>query len=224
MTVHTDAPSFWLSLPDGFTAIDLSEDPGDRMCRIVDGLHALADVSAEQKLGITIAAESALQAQLREGAVHVSNCLVPTDEGTIAQGVLALFLRQEELEPRGTYPQRAAQQLTAAWPDAEVAVLDFTPGRAAVVARDLSVPVPGALHGPPGSGAMTVRQLEVLIPHPWSPHVLAAVFTTRNLDHWEGWLPVVGAAIGGISFYPPRNEALDDRPPEQWDNIRKAFG
>ncbi|MEU4300351.1 hypothetical protein [Kitasatospora aureofaciens] len=224
MTVDTGAPSFWLTLPDGFTAVDLAEDPGDRMCRIVDGLDALTDVSPEQKLSIAVAAESALQAQLREGAVHVSNCLVPTDGGTIAQGVLSLFLRQEALEPRGTYPQRAAEQLTAAWPDAEIAVLDFTPGRAAVVARDLTVPVSGAVYGLPGSGAVTVRQLEVLIPHPWSPHVLAAVFTTRNLDHWEGWLPVVGAAIDGISFYPPRSDSRDDLPPDQWDTIRKAFG
>ncbi|MGW3042925.1 hypothetical protein ACWC9T_23415 [Kitasatospora sp. NPDC001159] len=224
MTADTETPSFWLSLPDGFTAIDLAEDPGDRMARIVDGLDALTDVSPERKLSITIAAETALQAQLREGAVHISNCLVPTEDGTIAQGILSLFLRQEDLEPRGTYPQRVAEQLTTAWPDADVAVLDFTPGRTTVVARDLTVPVSGAVYGLPGSGAITVRQLEVLIPHPWSPHVLAAVFTTQDVDHWEDWLPVIGAAISGISFYPPRNEALDDLPPEQWDNIRKAFG
>jgi hypothetical protein len=24
--------------------------------------------------------------------------------------------------------------------------------------------------------------------------------------------------------YPPRDETLDDLPPEQWDSIRKAFG
>ncbi|MFJ7273972.1 hypothetical protein [Kitasatospora sp. NPDC098663] len=220
----TTAPSFWLSLPEGFTSIDLSEDPGDRMSRIVDGLDALTDAGPEQKLGITVSAELALQAQLREGAVHVSNCLVQTEEGTIVQGMFSLFLREQEHGAPGTYPQRVAEELAAAWPDADVDVLDFRLGRATVTVRDLAVPVSGAVYGLPGSGVVTVRQLEALFPHPWSPHVLAVVFTTQHLDYWDGWSVLVGAAIGGISFYPPFDEAQNALSPERRDNIRKAFG
>ncbi|MFE7528753.1 hypothetical protein ACFU7Y_23990 [Kitasatospora sp. NPDC057542] len=220
----TTVPSFWLSLPEGFTGIDLSEDPGDRMSRIVDGLDALTDTGAEQKLGIAVSAELALQAQLREGAVHVSNCLLQTEDGEIVQGMFSLFLREQEKGAPGTYPQRVAEELATVWPDADVAVLDFPLGRAAVTVRDLAVPVSGAVYGLPGSGVVTVRQLEALFPHPWSPHVLAVVFTTQDQDHWDEWQALVGAAIDGISFYPPRDEAPDVLPPERRDNIRKAFG
>ncbi|MFF3008411.1 hypothetical protein ACFVTF_37080 [Kitasatospora sp. NPDC057940] len=220
----TTAPSFWLSLPEGFTSIDLSEDPGDRMSRIVDGLDALTDAGPGQKLGIAISAELALQAQLREGAVHVSNCLVQTEEGAIVQGMLSLFLREQERGVPGTYPQRAAEELAAAWPDADVDVLDFPLGRATVTVRDLAVPLSGAVYGLPGSGVVTVRLLEALFPHPWRPHVLAVVFTTRHLDYWDGWSVLVGAAISGISFYPPLEEAQNALSPERRDNIRKAFG
>ncbi|MFG2908173.1 hypothetical protein ACGF13_24295 [Kitasatospora sp. NPDC048286] len=220
----TTAPSLWLSLPEGFTDIDLAEDPGDRMCRIVDGLDALTDAGPEQKLGIAVSAELALQAQLREGAVHISNCLVQTEEGAIVQGVFSLFLREQEQGAPGGYPQRAARELAAAWPDADVAVLDFPLGRAAVTVRDLSVPVPGTAYGLPESGVARVRQLEALFAHPWSPHVLAVVFTTQHPDYWDGWSVLVGAAIGGISFHPPRDDTRDALPPERQDNIRKAFG
>ncbi|MEU8925803.1 hypothetical protein AB0D10_33550 [Kitasatospora sp. NPDC048545] len=210
MSSDATVPSFWLSLPEGFTGIDLAEDPGERMGRVLDGLDVLTSADPEQKLGIAVAAETALQAQLREGAVHVSSCLVQAEDGSVVQGMLTFFVRSEALDPPGTYPQRAAEQLARAWPDADVAVIDFPLGRAVVTVRDLAVPVPGAAYGLPGSGVTTVRQLEVLLAHPWSPHVLAAVFTTEHLDHWEGWLTLVGTAINGISFYPPRNEAPDD--------------
>ncbi|WP_416874227.1 hypothetical protein [Kitasatospora sp. SC0581] len=220
----TTMPSFWLSLPEGFTDIDLAEDAGDRMSRIVDGLDGLTDAGPEQKLGIAVSAELALQAQLREGAVHVSNCLVQTEEGEIVQGVFSLYLREQEQGAPGGYPQRVARELATAWPDADIEVLDFPLGRAAVTVRDLAVPVSGTAYGLPGSGVTTVRQLEALFAHPWSPHVLAVVFSTQHLDYWDGWSVLVGAAISGISFYPPLNETSNALPPERQDNIRKAFG
>ncbi|MGW3042912.1 hypothetical protein ACWC9T_23350 [Kitasatospora sp. NPDC001159] len=221
----TDTPSLWLSLPDGFTSVDLTEDLGDRMERMADGLDAVfADAAPEQKLSLVVAAEAALQAQLREGAVHLSACVARASDGEPVLGMFTLFVRPEELGPPGSYPQRVAEQLGAAWPEADVGVLELPLGRTAVAVRDLYVPVPGAFYGVPESTATIVRQVEFLIPHPWSPHVVAAVFTTEQVGYWEEWLPTVAAAISGISFYPPRDEALDDVPPEQWDNIRKAFG
>ncbi|MET8626160.1 hypothetical protein ABZW30_20800 [Kitasatospora sp. NPDC004669] len=221
----TDRPSLWLSLPDGFTSVDLTEDLGDRMERMADGLDAVfADATPEQKLSLVVAAEAALQAQLREGAVHLSACVARASDGEPVLGLFTLFVRPEELGPPGSYPQRVAEQLAAARPEADVGVLELTLGRTAVAVRDVPVPVPGAYYGVSESTATTVRQTEFLIPHPWSPHVVAAVFTTEQVEYWEEWLPTVAAAISGISFYPPRNEALDDLPPGQWDNIRKAFG
>ncbi|MFJ9842343.1 hypothetical protein ACIRYZ_18025 [Kitasatospora sp. NPDC101155] len=221
----TPTPSLWLTLPAGFTSVDLDEDLGDRMARTATALDsAFPDAHSEQKLSAVIAAETALQAQLREGAVHVSSCLVRAGDGEPIHGMLAVFVRPQELGPRGSYPDRAAEELAEAWPDADVGVVDLPLGRAALAARDLAVPVPGVVWGVSESTVSTVRQLELLIPHPWSPHVVAAVFTTEDLDHWSEWLPLLATAFRGISFHPPRDESLDSLPPEQWDNIRKAFG
>ncbi|MFE5583698.1 hypothetical protein [Kitasatospora sp. NPDC056531] len=221
----TDTPSLWLSLPDGFTSVDLTEDLGDRMERMADGLDAVfADATPEQKLSLVVAAEAALQAQLREGAVHLSACVARASDGEPVLGMFTIFVRPEELGPPGSYPQRVAEQLAAAWPEADVGVLELPLGRTAVAVRDVPVPVPGAIYGVPESTVTTVRQTEFLIPHPWSPHVVAAVFTTEQVEYWEEWLSAVAAAVNGISFYPPRDAALDDLPPEQWDKIRKAFG
>ncbi|MFF2143330.1 hypothetical protein [Kitasatospora sp. NPDC058190] len=221
----TDTPSLWLSLPDGFTSVDLTEDLGDRMERMADGLDAVfVDATPEQKLSLVVAAEAALQAQLREGAVHLSACVARASDGEPVLGMFTLFVRPEELGPPGSYPQRVAEQLAAAWPEADVGVLELPLGRTAVAVRDVPVPVPGAIYGVPESTATTVRQTEFLIAHPWSPHVVAAVFTTEQVEYWEEWLSAVAAAVDGISFHPPRDEARDDLPPEQWDKIRKAFG
>jgi hypothetical protein len=221
----TETPSLWLSLPEGFTGIDLAADPGDRMERMVDGLSAgFSAARPEQTLSVAIAAETALQAQLREGVVHFSVCLAQASDGTPVLGTFSLFIRPEELGPPGSYPQRVAEQLAAAWPEADVGVLVLPIGRTAVSVRDQLVPVPGVVYDVPESAVTTVRQVEFLIPHPWSPHVVAAVFTTEQVEYWEEWLSAVAAAVNGISFYPPRDETLDDLPPERWDNIRKAFG
>ncbi|WP_030246422.1 hypothetical protein [Streptomyces sp. NRRL S-350] len=219
------APPLWLTLPEGFTAVDLDEDLGDRMARAAESLDALfPDTAGEQKLGAVIAAETALQAQLREGVVHVSSCLVRAEDGEPVHGMFAVFLRPRDPDAPGDYPARVAEQLAAAWPDADVGVVELPAGRAALAARDLAVPVPGAVWGVPESTVSTVRQLELLIPHPWSPHVVAVVFTTEDLDHWDEWLPLLATAVRGITFHPPRDESLDALPPEQWDTIRKAFG
>ncbi|MEU8924963.1 hypothetical protein AB0D10_29170 [Kitasatospora sp. NPDC048545] len=220
-----EAPPLWVSLPVGFTGIDLAAEPGDRMERMAIGLDAaFSDAGPEQKLSLVVAAETALQAQLREGAVHLSVCLARASDGAPVLGMFALFVRPEELGAPGSYPRRVAEELGDAWPEADVGVLELPVGRTAVAVRDLPVPVPGTVYGVPESIVTTVRQTEFLIPHPWSPHVVAAVFTTEQVEYWEEWLPAVAAAVSGISFYPPRDEALDDLPPEQWDNIRKAFG
>ncbi|MGW7442678.1 hypothetical protein [Kitasatospora sp. NPDC054795] len=224
-TPGATAPPLWLDLPAGFTAVDLDEDPGDRMARAAEQLDALfPDAGAEQKLAAVIASETALQAQLREGAVHVSGCLVRAGDGGPIHGVLSVFLRPQDLGAPGSYPARVAAELAEAWPDADVGVVDLPLGRAALAARELIVPVPGAVFGVPESAVGTVRQLELLIPHPWSPYVVAAVFTTEDVDHWDEWLPLVAAAYRGISFHPPRDESRDTVPPDQWDNVRKAFG
>ncbi|MFE6055361.1 hypothetical protein ACFQ6N_31810 [Kitasatospora sp. NPDC056446] len=224
-TSEATAPPLWLTLPAGFTAIDLDEDPGDRMQRSAELLDAVFPGAApEQKLSAVIAAETALQAHLREGAVHVAGCLVRAEDGEPVHGMLAVFLRPQDPGPPGGYPARVAEELAEAWPDADVGVVDLPVGRAALAARDLTVPVPGAVWGVPGSTVSTVRQLELLLPHPWSPYVVAAVFTTEDLDHWDEWLPLLAAAFRGISFHPPRDESLDTLPPEQWDTVRKAFG
>ncbi|MFG3225389.1 hypothetical protein ACGF07_11515 [Kitasatospora sp. NPDC048194] len=221
----TPAPPLWLTLPPGFTAVDLDEDLGDRMARTASTLDSVfPDVRPEQKLGAVIAAETALQAQLREGVAHVASCLVRAEDGEPIHGMLAVFVRPEELDPRDSYPARVAEDLAEAWPDADVGVVELPVGRAALAARELAVPVPGAVRGVPEPSVSTVRQLELLIPHPWSPHVVAAVFTTEDIDYWSEWLPLLATAFRGISFHPPRDESLDDLPPEQWDNIRKAFG
>ncbi|MFI9363946.1 hypothetical protein ACIG5E_23260 [Kitasatospora sp. NPDC053057] len=225
MPIETAFPALWLTLPAGFTTVDLDEDLGDRMARAAESLDALfPDTLPEQKLSAVIAAETALQAQLREGAVHLSSCLVRAEDGEPIHGMLAVFVRPQELGPRDSYPDRAAEELAAAWPDADVGVVELPIGRAALAARELTVPVPGAVWGVPDSTVSTVRQLELLIPHPWSPHVVAAVFTTEDIDHWDEWLPLLATAFRGIAFHPPRDESLDQLPPEQWDNIRKAFG
>ncbi|MFD0397585.1 hypothetical protein ACFV84_30555 [Kitasatospora sp. NPDC059811] len=221
----TGIPPLWLTLPAGFTPLDLDEDLGDRMARTAEGLDAaFPDARPEQKLSAVIAAETALQTQLREGAVHVSSCLVRAEDGEPIHGMLTVFVRPQDLGAPGSYPARIAEQLAEAWPDADVGVVDLPTGRAALAARDLAVPVPGAVFGVPDSTVNTVRQLELLIPHPWSPHVVAAVFTTEDLDHWDEWLPLLATAFRGISFHPPRDESADALPPDQWDNIRKAFG
>jgi hypothetical protein len=222
---ETTVPPFWLSLPAGFTSLDLDEDPGDRMERTAEILDTVFPTAhPEQKLSVVIAAETALQAQLREGAVHVSSCLVRAEDGEPIHGMFAVFVRPQELGPRGSYPDRAAEELAEAWPDADVGVVDLPLGRAALAALELTVPVPGVVWGVPESTVSTVRQLELLIPHPWSPHVVVAVFTTEDLDYWPEWLPLLAEAFRSISFHPPRDTSLDDLPPEQWDNIRKAFG
>ncbi|WP_030256133.1 MULTISPECIES: hypothetical protein [Streptomyces] len=224
-TPGADLPPLWLTLPEGFTAVDLDEDLGDRMARAAEQLDALfPGARPEQKLSAVIAAETALQAQLREGAVHVSSCLVRAEDGEPVHGMFAVFLRPQEQGPPGSYPARVAEELAEAWPDADVGVVDLPVGRAALAARDLTVPVPGAVWGVPESTVSTVRQLELLLPHPWSPHVVAAVFTTEDLDYWDEWLPLLATAFRGISFHPPRDESRDSLPPEQWDTIRKAFG
>ncbi|MFJ9842333.1 hypothetical protein ACIRYZ_17975 [Kitasatospora sp. NPDC101155] len=220
-----DTPSLWLSPPDGFTAVDLAEELRDRMERMADGLAAtFSDTAPEQRFSLVIASEIALRAQLREDAVHLSARVARASDGSPVLGVFTVFIRPEELGPPGSYPQRVAEQLATAWPEADVGVLELPVGRTTVTVRDVLVPVPGAIYGVPETTATTVRQVEFLIPHPWSPHVVAAVFTTEQVEYWEEWLPTVAAAINGISFYPPRDEALDDLPPERWDNIRKAFG
>ncbi|MGW2376113.1 hypothetical protein [Kitasatospora sp. NPDC001683] len=225
MPTETAIPTLWLTLPAGFTAVDLDEDLGNRMARAAESLDALfPDTLPEQKLSAVIAAETALQAQLREGAVHLSSCLVRAEDGEPIHGMLAVFVRPQELDPRGSYPDRTAEELAAAWPDADVGVVDHPLGRATLAARDLTVPVPGAVWGVPESTVSTVRQLELLIPHPWSPHVVAAVFTTEDIDHWDEWLPLLATAFRGIAFHPPRDESLDHLPPDQWDPVRKAFG
>ncbi|MEU9078975.1 hypothetical protein ACFYUY_18780 [Kitasatospora sp. NPDC004745] len=218
-------PPLWITLPGGFTAIDLDEDPGDRMARSAERLDTLfPGVGAEQKLGAVIAAETALQAQLREGAVHVSSCLVRAVDGEPLHGVLTVFLRPEDTGPVGSYPARVAEELAELWPGADVGVVDHPAGRAALSARQVAVPVPGAVWGVTESTVSTVRQLELLLPHPWSPHVVAAVFTTEDVDHWDEWLPLLATALRGISFHPPRDESRDALPPDQWDTIRQAFG
>ncbi|GHF50577.1 hypothetical protein GCM10018790_30470 [Kitasatospora xanthocidica] len=223
--MDAENPPLWLTLPGGFTSVDPTEDLGDRMTRTAEQLDALfPDAAPEQKLSAVIAAETAFQAQLREGAVHVSGCLVRAEDGEPVHGMFTVFLRPQELGPPGSYPARVAEELAEAWPDADVGVVDLPVGRAALVARDVEVPVPGALWGVPGSTVSTVRQLELLLPHPWSPHVVAAVFTTEDLDHWDEWLPLLATAFRGISFHPPRDESADGLPAEQWDTIRKAFG
>ncbi|MDH6706127.1 hypothetical protein P3T27_002850 [Kitasatospora sp. MAA19] len=221
----TEVPPLWLTLPAGFTTLDLDEDLGDRMARTAESLDAaFPGARPEQKLSTVIAAETALQAQLREGAVHVSSCLVRAEDGEPIHGMLTVFVRPQDLGAPGSYPARVAEQLAEAWPDADVGVVELPIGRAALAARDLSVPVPGAVFGVPESTVNTVRQLELLIPHPWSPHVVAAVFTTEDLEYWDEWLPLLATAFRGIAFHPPRNESADALPPHQWDNIRKAFG
>ncbi|MEU1290001.1 hypothetical protein [Kitasatospora sp. NPDC005856] len=228
MAVETSGattPPLWLDLPAGFTTVDLDEDPGDRMARAAERLDALfPDAGAEQKLAAVIASETALQAQLREGAVHVSGCLVRASDGGPIHGVLSVFLRPQDLGEPGGYPARVAAELAEAWPDADVGVVELPLGRAALAARELTVPVPGAVWGVPESAVSTVRQLELLLPHPWSPHVVAAVFTTEDVDHWDEWLPLVAAAYRGISFYPPLDGTGGTLSPERQDTIRKAFG
>ncbi|MFJ9458390.1 hypothetical protein ACIRST_25290 [Kitasatospora sp. NPDC101447] len=215
----------WLAPPDGFTAVDLTEDPGERMARTAAALDTVfADAGPEQRLSLTVATESALQNQLREGAVHLSARLARASDGAPVVGVFTVFVRPENTGPPGSYPQRIADRLAATWPHADVGVLELPPGRAAVAVRDVPVTVPGALYGVPQPAATTVRQVEFLIPHPWSPHVVAAVFTTEQAEYWQEWLPAIAGAISSISFHPPRDETRDDLPPEQWDNIRKAFG
>ncbi|MFJ8625311.1 hypothetical protein ACIRD3_21040 [Kitasatospora sp. NPDC093550] len=218
-------PPLWLTLPEGFTALDLDEDLGDRMARAAEDLDALyPDTLPEQKLSAVIAAETALQAQLRDGVVHVSSCLVRASDGEPVHGMFTVFVRPQELGVPGGYPARTAEELAEAWPDADVGVVELPAGRAALAARDLAVPVPGAVWGVPESTVGRVRQLELLLPHPWSPHVVAAVFTTEDLDHWDEWLPLLATALRGISFHPPRDASSDTLPPEQWDKVRKAFG
>ncbi|WP_033350571.1 hypothetical protein [Kitasatospora aureofaciens] len=225
MPTETDFPTLWLTLPAGFTTVDLDEDLGDRMARAAEGLDALfPGALPEQKLSAVIAAETALQAQLHEGAVHLSSCLVRAGDGEPIHGMFAVFVRPQELGPHGSYPDRAAEELARAWPDADVGVVELPIGRAALAARELTVPVPGTVWGVPDSTVSTVRQLELLIPHPWSPRVVAAVFTTEDIDHWDDWLPLLATAFRGIAFHPPRDENLDQLPPEQWDTIRKSFG
>ncbi|MFE4515065.1 hypothetical protein ACFRMQ_12855 [Kitasatospora sp. NPDC056783] len=224
-TTGAAAPPLWLDLPAGFTAIDLDEDPGDRMARAAEQLDALfPDTGAEQKLAAVIASETALQAQLREGAVHLSSCLVRAGDGEPVHGVFAVFLRPQDLGDPGGYPARVAAELAEAWPDADVGVVELPLGRAALAARELTVTTPGVVWGVAEPSVGTVRQLELLIPHPWSPHVVAAVFTTEDIGHWDEWLPLIATAYRGISLHPPRDESRDALPPEQWDKVRKAFG
>ncbi|MER7671087.1 hypothetical protein ABTY61_21850 [Kitasatospora sp. NPDC096128] len=221
----TEIPPLWLTLPGGFTALDLAEDLDDRTARTAAALDAaFPRTRPEQRLSAVIAAETALQAQLRAGAVHLSGCLVRAEDGEPVHGMLAVFVRPQELGPRGSYPDRAAAELAEAWPDTDVGVVDLPAGRAALAARELTVPVPGVVWGVARSTVSTVRQLELLVPHPWSPHVVAAVFTTEDVAYWSEWLPLLAAAFRGISFHPPRDASLDDLPPERWDNVRKAFG
>lgn len=224
-TSQAPGPSLWLALPAGFIRIDLDEDPGDRMERMAAGLHALfPNALPEQKLSLVLAGETALQSHLREGAVHVSSCLYVAGDGEPIQGTFALFVRPEEIGDLATYPQRAAEQLAAAWPEAEAGVLGLPYGRAAVATRDKAVPVPGAIYGVAEDTATVVRQIELLIPHPSGRHVVAAVFSTEHLEHWSEWLPIVATAMDGISFLPPATDPADEGSSEQWTSVRRAFG
>ncbi|WP_031078306.1 hypothetical protein [Streptomyces sp. NRRL WC-3742] len=220
-----DAPPLWFSLPEGFTPVDLEQDPADRVDLVANGVEAAFGAARpDQKLGLVIAAETALQAQLREGAVHLSLCLGRTSDGTVVQGMFAVFVRPEDLGAPGSYPRRAAAQLAEAWPEADVGVLELPIGRTVVAVRNVPVPVPAAVYGTSEPLVSTVRQAEFLIPHPWTSHVIAAVFTTEHVEYWDEWVPTIAGAVRGISFYAPRDETVDDQPPEQWDRIRKAFG
>ncbi|MFJ9697934.1 hypothetical protein [Kitasatospora sp. NPDC101183] len=221
----TETPRLWLSLPEGFTTIDLEQDPADRTDLIANGVEAaFAAARPDEKLGLVVAAETALQAQLREGVVHLSLCLGRATDGAVVHGMFSVFVRPEDLGAPGSYPRRAAARLAEAWPEAGVGVLELPIGRTVVAVRDLPAPVPESVCRTAEPFAPTVRQAEFLVPHPWSPHVVAAVFTTEQVEYWDEWVSAIVAAVNGISFHPPRDTTADDLPPEQWDRIRKAFG
>ncbi|TQF02850.1 glycosyltransferase family 1 protein [Kitasatospora acidiphila] len=120
-----------------------------------------------------------------------------------------------------TFAQRNAEPLAQARPQAEVGVLGLPCGRALVTTEDSTVPVPGRTFGIAEDSTATVRQLQALLAHPDARHLVAAAFSTEDLEYWEQWLPIVAAALTGLSFYPPPQQTVGGGAS---DRIREAFG
>lgn len=225
----TQSPDLWFELPAGFTQIDLDEPSDERTMRLAEAIDLMFDAAPEQKLAAVLSCQYGIDSMVKEGAVHLSHCLLRTDEG-FTQGMLTLFIQPGDCRDRRLLTERTVVQWRSDSPAADVSLVDLPYGPAVVAAEEKTNRTPGVMYGVAEDQISVVRQLRVAIPLFSGDKTALFVFSTEDVENWEHYVRIMVNVMRSVSPVEPRDDNdpgatnADAEPSASAEAMRADFG
>ena len=191
----------WFETPAFFTPLDLGEDAGDRVRRMLSATPTLDD---DERLNL-VAQQEVLVERMRQGRVRYAATSVVRIEGdgparlSVAQFTIVI----DEVEVNGHVLDAIGSQLRAAGRSA-VGFVDLPAGRALVVVDRQHLHSQISISGRPRHRVHVVHQVQLMLASPQRRHLAILALGTECVQDTGFYLDTMGRIGRSASFSPPR--------------------
>lgn len=194
-------PPVWFTVPDTFTGLDLGDDAGARVVRLVELTSSLTD---EQRLHLVLAQELMIESLRRGHVVYAAHCLARSDGDPprLSFAQFSVAARPVHLGADAALDVIAAR-LDAPGLRRAVGFVALRAGRALAVVEERRFSTEMTVLGRPRHREHTVRQVQLMVPFPGRRHLAVLALSTESLRDWDTYVEIMGAIARTVSFAPP---------------------